>query len=173
MPTPALSIENYILAKDGNRPHLLRRAFANEATLEMIVRTGTISFPPRVEGRDGIAEVLVRRFGQTYENVYTFCIGEPPADDAATHHCKWLVGMSDKATGELRFGCGEYDWRFASGLATDLSITIEHMLVLPAAQLAPVMDWLQDVSYPWCSSANLTSAPPLASIATVLDYLKA
>ncbi|MGV6396796.1 hypothetical protein ACTUVN_002491 [Pseudomonas caspiana] len=173
MPTPALSIENYILAKDGNRPHLLRQAFASDATLEMILNTGTISFPPRVEGRDGIAEVLVRRFGQTYENVYTFCMGEPPADDATSHRCKWLVGMSDKATGELRFGSGDYEWRFASGLTTHLSITIDHMLVRPATELAPVMDWLQQVNYPWCSSEDLASAPPLASLDPVLDYLKA
>jgi len=173
MPTPAQSIENYILAKDGNRPHLLRQAFASDATLEMIVHTGTISFPPKVEGRDGIAEVLVRRFGQTYENVYTLCLGEQPADDATTHRCKWLVGMSDKASGQLRFGCGHYDWQFHSGLATHLSITIEHMLVLPAAELLPVMDWLQQVSYPWCSDQEMALAPPLASIQTVLDYLKA
>ena len=173
MPTPAQSIENYILAKDGNRPHLLRQAFASDATLEMIVHTGTISFPPKVEGRDGIAEVLVRRFGQTYENVYTLCLGEQPADDATTHRCKWLVGMSDKVTGELRFGCGDYKWRFASGLATHLSITIDHMLVRPGAELAPVMDWLQEVRYPWCSFEDLASAPSLAGIGTVLSALKA
>ncbi|SQF93575.1 Uncharacterised protein [Paucimonas lemoignei] len=173
MPTPAQSIENYILAKDGNRPHLLRQAFTGDASLEMIVRTGTISFPPKVEGRDGIAEVLVRRFGQTYENVYTLCLGEKPSDDAIAHHCKWLVGMSDKATGELRFGCGHYDWQFDTGLATQLSITIEHMLVRPEAELLTVMDWLQQVSYPWCSDQQLALAPSLTSIQTVRDYLKA
>lgn len=172
MPNPAQAIANYILAKDGNRPHLLRQSLTTHATLEMIVHTGTISFPPKVEGRDGIAEVLVRRFGQTYENVYTFCIGEPPADDATEHHCKWLVGMSDKATGDLRFGCGQYAWQFDSGLATHLTITIEQMLVCPAAEVEPVMDWLQDVSYPWCPTGQLQSAPALASIAGVLDYLK-
>jgi hypothetical protein len=171
MPTPTQAIEHYILAKDGNRPHLLRQSFARDATLEMIVHTGSISFPPKVEGREGIAEVLVRRFGQTYENVYTFCIGEPPAPDASEHHCKWLVGMSDKTTGDLRFGCGHYDWRFASGLASHLSITIEQMLICPAAELEPVMDWLQHVSYPWCSTEQLQSAPALTSIAGVLEYL--
>lgn len=171
MPTPAQAIKHYILAKDGNRPHLLRQAFASDATLEMVVHTGAISFPPTVEGRDGIAEVLVRRFGQTYENVYTFCIGEPPAEEATEHHCTWLVGMSDKATGDLRFGCGQYDWQFDSGLATHLKITIEQMLVCPAAEVEPVMDWLQQVSYPWCPTGQLQSAPALASIAGVLEYL--
>lgn len=172
MPTPAQAIENYILAKDGNRPHLLRQSLNNDATLEMIVHTGSISFPPRVNGRDGIADVLVRRFGQTYENVYTFCIGEPPVDAATKHHCKWLVGMSEKASGDLRFGCGRYDWQFDSGMATHLSITIEQMLVCPAAELEPVMDWLHNVSYPWCSTEQLVSGPPLASIETVLHYLR-
>lgn len=60
MPTSAQAFEHYILAKDTNRPHLLRRAFTRDASLEMIVHTETISFPPRVEGRDGIAEVLAR-----------------------------------------------------------------------------------------------------------------
>lgn len=31
------SIEQYILGKDGNRPDLLRRAFANDATVEMVL----------------------------------------------------------------------------------------------------------------------------------------
>jgi hypothetical protein len=173
MPTPSESIEAYIRAKDGNRPHLLREAFVSKATLEMIVHTGAISFPPRVDGRDGIADVLVRRFGQTYENVYTLCLGEQPAGNAIDHHCKWLVGMSDKATGDLRFGCGMYDWQFESGLATHLGITIEQMLVCTAAEVEPVMDWLQQLSYPWCSLEQLQSAPALASIAGVLDYLRA
>lgn len=172
MPTPAQAIENYILSKDGNRPHLLRQAFASDATLEMQVRTGAISFPPNVEGRAAIAEVLVRRFGQTYENVYTFCVGAPPENEATSHHCKWLVGMSDKATGALRFGCGQYEWQFAAGLATHLKITIEQMLVCPAAEVEPVMEWLQRLSYPWCPADQLLSAPSISSIAEVLEYLK-
>jgi hypothetical protein len=172
MPTPAQAIENYILSKDGNRPHLLRQAFASDATLHMQVKTGAISFPPDVQGRTAIGQVLVRQFGQSYENVYTFCLGAPPADEATSHQCKWLVGMSDKATGALRFGCGLYHWRFGAGLTTHLEITIEQMLICPAAKLEPVMDWLQQLPYPWCPADQLLSAPSISSIAAVLEYLK-
>ena len=172
MPTPAQAIENYIQAKDGNRPHLLRQAFTSDATLEMRVNTGAIAFPPSVEGRTAIGEVLVSRFGQTFENVYTFCLGALPREEATSHQCKWLVGMSDKATGALRFGCGWYEWQFAAGLATHLTITIEQMLVCPAAEVEPVMDWLQRLSYPWCPTDQLLSAPSIDSITGVLNYLK-
>lgn len=174
MPTTARSIEHYILAKDGNRPDLLRQSFTVDASLEMVVRSGVISFPPHVSGRAGIADVLVRRFGQTYENVYTFCLGDPPGAGSGTFECKWLVGMSVKETGELRIGCGEYRWRFAaqSGLAEHLCITIEQMQACPAQELEPVMDWLQALPYPWCQPAEMTEgAPPVSSLAAILDYL--
>lgn len=130
----ALAIEKYILAKDGNRPDLLRQSFASGATLDMVLNTNVISFPSHVAGRAGISDVLVSRFGETYENVYTFCLGEAPSNSAAHHANKWLVGMSTKATGELRVGCGRYDWHFSSttGLVQHLTITIEHMHVYPA-----------------------------------------
>ncbi len=54
MPTPADSILNYLRAKDGNRPHLLARAFTADAELYMTVRAGNISFPPVANGRDAI-----------------------------------------------------------------------------------------------------------------------
>jgi len=156
MPATARSIEKYILAKDGNRPDLLRHCLTSDATLEMVVHTDTISFPPYISGRADIADILVRRFGQCYENVYTFCLGEPPKFGATTHTCKWFVGMSVKATGELRIGCGEYHWRFLPtlGLVTHLCITIEHMQACAAQDLESVMNWLQSLNYPWCLSSN-------------------
>ena len=62
-------IETYFNAKDGNRPHLMRRAFHEHAVVEMSVRTQAISFPPWLNGCDAITDTLVRQFGQTYENV--------------------------------------------------------------------------------------------------------
>lgn len=64
----------------------------------MFVNTSAVSFPSRVEGAAAIAQVLVSRFNQHYENIYTFCLGEPPANGATAHTCKWLVGMSVKET---------------------------------------------------------------------------
>jgi len=45
MSTPSNAVRNYILAKDGNRPFLMRQAFAEDAELEMVVNTDAISFP--------------------------------------------------------------------------------------------------------------------------------
>ncbi|MBN0978474.1 hypothetical protein NHF39_21525 [Pseudomonas proteolytica] len=168
------AIENYIFGKDGNRPDLLQHAFSPDATLNVLVKTSTILFPPSVQGREDIAEVLVRSFSLQYENVYTFCFGTPPKPDANVHKCKWLVGMSTKATGELRVGCGEYHWVFSpqSGLAIQLSITIEHMLECPSLHMRKIMDWLQGRSYPWCESTDmLESAPPLTCLQPVLAYI--
>ncbi|WEL75072.1 hypothetical protein P0D92_23565 [Pseudomonas sp. CBSPAW29] len=63
------AIENYIFGKDGNRPDLLRYAFSPDATLNMEVQTSAILFPPHVQGRKDIADVLVRDFSLHYENV--------------------------------------------------------------------------------------------------------
>ena len=70
-------ILTYILAKDGNRPHLLRQAFAEDAELKMVLNTGAINFPPIARSRDNIADILARQFGATYENIYTFCLDRP------------------------------------------------------------------------------------------------
>ena len=170
------AIENYIFGKDGNRPDLLRNAFSLDATLNVSVQTSSIRFPPNVQGRENIAEVLVRGFSLQYENIYTFCLGAPPKPVANVHRCKWLVGMSTKATGELRVGCGEYHWVFSpqSGLAIQLSIVIEHMLECPPHHMRKIMDWLQGRRYPWCESTDmLGSAPPLSCLQPVLVYIAA
>ncbi|KGU83314.1 hypothetical protein E3Z27_14015 [Pseudomonas mediterranea] len=176
MNTAQRSIQQYINAKDANRPHLLDQAFTADATLDMIVRTGSISFPGHVEGREAIGDVLVRRFGQTFENVYTFCLGASPSENAKAFQCKWLVAMSDKHSGEVRVGCGVYDWQFepASHRAERLTITIEHMATLPAADLAPVMAWVSALDYPWCDVRTIMdNAPDAAGLQAVLQYVAA
>ena len=105
---------NVVSAKDHNRPHLMRQAFASDARLEMVVNAGTISFPPLAQGIDAIMDVLVRPFSRTFENVYTLCIGTPPTDGASQYSCEWLVGMSEKDSRAVRIGCGRYDWVFES-----------------------------------------------------------
>ena len=159
---PAESIVAYIKAKDGNRPHLLDAAFAENANLQMVVRTDSISFPASCVGREAIAETLVRRFNQTYENVYTLCIGVPPAEGAEAFSCDWLVAMSEKESGAVRIGCGRYDWSFMhpKRKVSALRITIEAMVVLPSAALFPVMEWVAALPYPWCTRRAATEAPP-------------
>ena len=178
-PTVESLIRTYLGAKDDNRPHLIAHSFAPDASLSMSVKSDAITFPAQTEGQAAIADVLVRRFGQTYENVYTFCLDTPPSDDAAERYvCDWLVGMTDKATGSVRVGCGSYVWTFTgSGQALrvkGLEITIEAMEVLAAEHAEAVLDdWLGHLPYPWCgASAALEAAPALPALAPVLDYLK-
>lgn len=172
--TPAATMHAYLLAKDGNRPHLLTQAFTADATLTMQVNTGTISFPPASQGRAAIADVLVSRFAKTYENVYTFCVTQAPADEVDSFRCDWLVAMTEKDNQAVRVGCGRYDWRFApeTKLAESLTITIEAMLVLAPAHGDAVLDWAANLPYPWCSRQQaLHNSPLLLELQPVLNYL--
>jgi len=174
MNTVQRSIQQYIHAKDSNRPHLLAQAFTQTAILDMVVRTGSIAFPAHVEGRTAIGDVLVSRFGQTFENVYTFCLAVPPPANSGAFQCKWLVAMSDKSSGEARVGCGLYEWQFdpASRLAERLTITIEHMKILPASDLPMIMAWVSKLDYPWCRpEAIIDNAPDLGEMKEVVRYL--
>ncbi|AXA53714.1 hypothetical protein ACNT2N_19705 [Pseudomonas thivervalensis] len=174
MNTAQRSIQQYILAKDGNRPHLLDQAFTPTAILDMVVHTGSITFPEHVEGRSAIGDVLVSRFGQTFENVYTFCLAAPPPADAEAFQCKWLVAMSDKNSGEARVGCGLYDWQFdpQSRLAEGLTITIEHMKTLSATDLPMIMAWASRLDYPWCQpEAAISNVPDFGELREVVLYM--
>ncbi len=174
MRTPADSILAYLRAKDGNRPHLLTQAFTEYASLAMLVNTGAISFPPLSSGREAIAEVLVRRFSRTYENVYTLCLADPPGERDTRFACDWLVVMTERESGAVRVGCGRYDWCFSpeSHLAERLAITIETMQSLPPRDLGPVMNWVSDLPYPWCTpELAINSAPDIGDLGPVFDYI--
>ena len=163
MQTAQESIANYIRAKDENRPYLMARAFAEVATVEMVVKTDTISFPPISNGLETISDVLVRRFAQTYENVRTFCLAPPPRIDDVSFSCHWLVGMSEKEGRMVRVGCGRYDWKFRAQdprLVERLTITIDVMPSLAPNRLGSVMDWLSGLPYPWCSAQQALVAAP-------------
>jgi len=168
-------VHTYLRAKDGNRPHLMHDAFAETARLEMQVKTDNIAFPALSNGVEEISEVLVRRFGQTYENVYTFCLQQPQAA-SRSFSCDWLVGMSEKASGAVRVGCGRYDWTFSDSpphRAERLLIAIETMQSLPASCLGAVSAWLASLPYPWCSIEQMqSSAPRLEALAPVFAYLR-
>lgn len=166
----------YLHAKDENRPHLMARAFAPQATLEMLVKTDLIAFPAKVQGLDAITDVLVRQFGRTCENVYTFCLWNEHRHDAPGRlSCDWMVGMSLKDGGELRVGCGRYDWKFQSTppyRVEGLRITIERMQLLESHQVQPVMGWLSGLPYPWCAAEFAAErAPALEALAPMLRYI--
>jgi hypothetical protein len=153
------AVHSYITAKDHNRPHLIELAFEPDAVLEIVLETANIDFPALTQGREAIAELLVRRFGQTYENVYTFCVGPRPSAASLTYACKWMVAMSDKTSKAVKVGCGLYEWHFnlQTGLAQRLRITITHMEELPPAQLHDVMNWVSNVQHPWSAAQALAS----------------
>jgi hypothetical protein len=170
-------VRTYLSAKDENRPHLMRLAFTETATLEMTVEAGTIAFPPLSQGLDAITKVLVRDFGQVYENVYTFCLTNPPsATSQSFWKCRWMVGMSEKASRAIRVGCGDYDWTFAAkegGLAERLGITIKLMQALQPACLRPIMQWLSDLPYPWCPAEQVLSGmPDFVELAEIRKFIQ-
>src|SRR5262245_2994956 len=112
--TAADAISTYILAKDSNRPELMKHAFAGDCELEMAVKTDAISFPSSARGLEQITQVLVTNFGHQYENIRTFCLSRPDSSYVAHFHCDWLVGMSARQGGAARIGCGHYSWHFGA-----------------------------------------------------------
>ena len=177
MQSGADCIELYIRAKDGNRPHLMRCAFADDARLDMIVNAANISFPDHSVGLDSVTEVLVSRFGSLFENVYTFCLSQPPDRDQASFSCYWLVGMSGKQDRLVRVGCGRYGWSFRSTRPTvvdRLRITIAHMETRPSNDLPAIMDWLSRLPYPWCPrGAAAGMIPCLDGLESISGFLTA
>jgi hypothetical protein len=173
MPTPADAVKTYILAKDGNRPFLMRQAFAENADLEIILKTDAISFPSSAKGVRALEDILVRKFGVDYENVFTFCLVEPPTAPCRHFPCHWLVGMSARDNGQIRIGCGRYDWYFgANGFVEKFVIAIDVMKVLPADELSASMDWLSALPYPWCSADEaFRRMPALQGLAEIKTYL--
>jgi hypothetical protein len=157
------SIVAYLRAKDENRPDLMHDAFDDAATLTMVVKAGTISFPPAAKGRDAITDVLVRRFGEAHEDVRTFCLASPPLPADTAFSCDWLVAMSERENRMVRVGCGRYDWLFRSDAprrAEHLAITIEVMEALPPDCLVPITNWLSPLPYPWCPAHTMLAGAP-------------
>jgi len=174
MPTPDEAVRTYILAKDGNRPFLMKQAFAEDAELETVVKSDAISFPSAAKGLDTLEDVLVRRFNADNENIFTFCLSEPAEADRLRFQCHWLVGMSVKATGQLRVGCGTYDWHFDDeGKVAKLVINIEVMKILSGEGLGEMMRWLSSLPYPWCGQRQaLRSIPAQEGFDEIAAYLK-
>lgn len=176
MPSPLEVVTTYLHAKDGNRPFLMRRAFAEDARLEMVVKTDAISFPSTASGLPELEEILVRRFATAFENVYTFGLKRPTEADRHHFICPWLVAMSARSDGALRVGSGLYEWHFSSDarcLVEKLVITIDVMEVLPATELGSIMGWITNLPYPWCRPDEVVqSMPRLTALAPIERYLK-
>src|SRR5215203_2563705 len=93
--TPEAVLRGYFHAKDENRPHLLEDVFASNAELVIRNQSANIAFPAFTQGRSAIAEVLVRSFSLSNENVYSFYL-DRPASGVREFTCAWLVGMSER-----------------------------------------------------------------------------
>jgi hypothetical protein len=167
---------NYFRAKDGNRPHLLERVFSVDAQLEVKNASSSISFPAMTRGREQIADVLVREFGRTYENVYSFYLSDPPSGPVEQFSCSWLVGMTEKSGKTVRVGCGRYEWSLVyepTPCATALVISIEAMQVLAPPEQHRVLAWLEGLHYPWSTAAFAArTAPAIAELMPVLNFLR-
>ena len=175
MSDTANAIHMYLAAKDRNRPWLMERSFATDALLEIHVHTDGISFPGRTEGIEAITDVLVRRFGGDFENVYTICLSAAPDPVVERFSCPWLVGMSRKDDGTVRVGFGQYSWTFRSEeprLVRHLSIAIEGMEILSEAHTKVIMEWLSGLAWPWCPPQKAASAiPALAQLSVIAAFL--
>ncbi len=160
--TPEAVLRGYFYAKDENRPHLLEDVFASNAELVIHNQSANIAFPAFTQGCSAIAEVLVRSFTLSNENVYSFYLGRPLLA-VREFTCPWLVGMSERSSGHTRVGCGTYEWSFeqhAPHMAIRLVVTIEAMQVLPSAESAQVLEWLRGLNYPWSSPENALQGIP-------------
>jgi hypothetical protein len=170
------AISTYILAKDSNRPQLMKHVFAGDCELEMAVKTDAISFPSSAKGLESISQVLITNFGDQYENVRTFCLSRPNSDYLPHFRCDWLLGMSARQGGAVRVGCGHYSWYFGSdddGRVKKLVIDIEVMCVIPVEESEPIMQWLAALPYPWCSDIQACeSIPAMDALRPIERFLR-
>jgi hypothetical protein len=168
-------LENYIRAKDDNKPYLMAEVFSLNAELTMKVNSENIVFPPKTVGLEAITDVLVRRFSENFENVFTFCFSDSLKGSAVEVSCAWLVVMNEKRGRECRVGCGRYDWQYVDEdkiLVSTLTISIEQMLVVDADQTALIMAWVEELSYPFCYSVEaINIMPDIAALSPVREYL--
>jgi len=166
----------YICAKDKNRPHLMDEVFANNATLEMKLKTQNISFPSQTVGLDNITEVLVTKFSQSYENVHTFCLTDTMDNASQILKSDWIVCMQEKRSGDIRIGYGVYNWFFTQDdepLVKHLTIQIEEMITMEEEYSMLFFDWVRKLDYPLCSLEQLfKKSPNFRAIKSVQKYFR-
>jgi hypothetical protein len=153
-------IETYIYAKDGNRSHIMRNVFSTDAVLTMTVMTGNISFPDKIFGAIEISDTLATQFSTKFENIYTFCIGEPPSKFVDAFECRWFVCMTDKETRATRIGHGRYEWALDTYArkVKALLIRIEQMEIVSEEWREPILCCAQKLPYPWCPALSILTA---------------
>jgi len=165
-------ISRYIRAKDESKPHLMQSVFSENATLNMQVNSDNISFPADTAGINDITEVLIVKFNETYENIYTLCLTDTWQQHSNTVSCRWLVFMTEKHSGVTRVGFGLYDWSFEGeglNLVGHLKIEIEEMQLFPQQLQPEILSCMDKVPYPWISTADALHS---MSAVTVLNEVR-
>lgn len=164
----------YICAKDKNRPHLMGEVFTSDAILEMKLKTQNISFPSQTFGLENITEVLVTKFSQSYEQVYTFCLTETINNSSQLFKSDWIVCMREKRSGEIRIGYGVYNWFFTKEeepLVRHLTIQIEEMFTMEKEYSTLFFNWVEKLEYPLCSLEQLfKKSPKFRAIQSIQKY---
>ncbi|MED5621308.1 nuclear transport factor 2 family protein [Ideonella sp. BN130291] len=157
-------IETYLQAKDGNRPHLMARAFAADATVNVASLRRTAAPPARLQGLEAITAALVSEVDQACENIYSFCLQRPDEPlKASAFTCDWLFVMTQRSSGDVRIGCGRYDWRFRftdRWLVQRLDIVVAGIEVLPPSMWQAALAWVNTLGYPWSSSDEVLAYWP-------------
>jgi hypothetical protein len=168
-------IDAYIHAKDSNRSHIMKDIFSTDAVLTMKVMTNNISFPEKIFGVSEIADTLATQFSTKFENVYTFCIGEPPSKLVDAFECRWFVCMTDKETRSTRIGHGTYEWALDTYArkVKALLIRIEQMEIVSEEWREPILRCAQKLPYPWCPALSILAAAqaigPLDAVSVALS----
>lgn len=150
-----LLIENYIKAKDTNKPHLMKNSFKMNANLEIIVNSKNINFPQNSSGLSAITKVLIQDYNANFENVYTLCFEEKSFEQDSSFGFRWFVTMNDRKTKELKAGFGTYIWSFDEDLVSSLEIRIDQMNVIEESFKDEVIDSISKLPYPWCKEKDL------------------
>lgn len=172
MNTPEQIIYRYLAGKDANRPAQFDHCFSEHAKVQIRSGTDAVSLPGSLNGRDEISQALARDFARTYENIFTFCVGQKPAPHLQAFNCPWIVAMTVKDDQTGRLGWGHYQWQFKpqeAGLCSELIIRIDNMLILPRDDGPRLIRWAMALPYPWCTDNDLAN-PLSATSATVEPF---
>ena len=142
----------------------------------MKLKTQNISFPSSTMGLDDITEVLVTKFSQSYEQVYTFCLTDTINNSAEILKSDWIVCMREKVSGDIRIGYGVYNWFFTKEeepLVKHLTIHIEEMITMEKEYSTLFFKWVKTLDYPLCSHERLfKKSPNFKAIKSIQKYFR-
>ena len=169
-------IEKYMTAVQSNQTDLIKEVFIHDASLEIKAHTTYVSFPKLTKNAEEVAKVLVKDFGEKYENISTFCFIDTLSNEKDSITCNILICMQEKESKSILLSYGLYVWEFSEGSATKVSklnIEIEKLLVLNPSQEKIISTWISNLPQYWVERKEvLKSMPSLQHIKFLKDKLK-